>query len=98
MSTDAAAHIAGVRQFNRFYTRQIGLLHDGLLGTPFSLTEGRLLYEIARRGTTTAAELAADLEIDPGYLSRLIRGFLASGIVSRERAAAGPAARRPHFD
>jgi DNA-binding MarR family transcriptional regulator/ribosomal protein S18 acetylase RimI-like enzyme len=86
MSIDAAAHVAGVRQFNRFYTRQIGLLHDGLLGTPFSLTEGRLLYEIAQRGTTTAAELAADLEIDPGYLSRLIRGFLASGIASRERA------------
>jgi DNA-binding MarR family transcriptional regulator/ribosomal protein S18 acetylase RimI-like enzyme len=86
MSVDAAAHIAGVRQFNRFYTRQIGLLRDGLLDTPFSLTEGRLLYEIAQRGTTTAAELAADLEIDPGYLSRLIRGFIASGIVTRERS------------
>src|SRR5712691_2601006 len=83
MSPDAAARIAGVRQFNRFYTCQIGLLRDGLLGTPFSLTEGRVLYEIAQRGTTTAAELATDLDIDPGYLSRLLRDFMASGIVAR---------------
>jgi len=88
MSTDPAARIAGVRQFNRFYTRQIGLLRDGLLGTPFSLTEARVLYEIAQRGTTTAAELATDLDIDPGYLSRLFRGFMASGVVARERSAA----------
>lgn len=87
MSTDAAARIAGVRQFNRFYTRQIGLLRDGLLGTPFSLTEGRVLYEIAQRRATTAAELAAELEIDPGYLSRLLRGFMASGVVARERSS-----------
>jgi DNA-binding MarR family transcriptional regulator/GNAT superfamily N-acetyltransferase len=86
MLTDAAARIAGVRQFNRFYTRQIGLLRDGLLDTPFSLTEGRVLYEIAKRGTTTAAELATDLEIDPGYLSRVLRGFMVSGIVIRERS------------
>jgi len=78
--------LAGVRRFNRFYTRQIGLLRDGLLGTPFSLTEGRVLYEIAERRTTTAAELATDLEIDPGYLSRLLRGLRASDIVVRERS------------
>jgi len=81
-----AAQIACVRRFNRFYTREIGLLRDGLLGTPLSLTEGRLLYEIAQRGTTTAAQLAAELEIDPGYLSRLLRGFIAAGIVTRERS------------
>src|SRR5260370_15896646 len=86
MLTDAAARIAGVRQFNRFYTRQIGLLRDGLLDTPFSLTEGRVLYESAKRGTTTAVELATDLEIDPGYLSRVLRGFMASGTVNRERS------------
>jgi DNA-binding MarR family transcriptional regulator/GNAT superfamily N-acetyltransferase len=86
MSVDAARQIACVRQFNRFYTRQIGLLRGGMLGTPFSLTEGRLLYELAQRGATTAAELAADLEIDPGYLSRLVRGFLDSGLVTRERS------------
>ncbi len=87
MSTDAAVRIASVRQFNRFYTRQIGLLRDGLLGTPFSLTEGRVLYEIAQRKTTTAAEIATELGIDPGYLSRLLRGFTASGVVIRERSS-----------
>src|SRR5215831_7986854 len=86
MLTEAAARVAGVRQFNRFYTRQIGLLRHGLLGTAFSLTEGRVLYELAQRGATTAAELAADLSIDPGYLSRLLRGFKASGVVTRERS------------
>jgi DNA-binding MarR family transcriptional regulator/GNAT superfamily N-acetyltransferase len=87
MSTDAAVRVAGVRQFNRFYTRHIGLLRDGLLGTPFSLTEGRVLYELGQRRTATAGELAVDLEIDPGYLSRLLRGFMASGLVARERSA-----------
>jgi len=87
MPTEAAARVAGVRQFNRFYTRQIGLLRHGLLGTSFSLTEGRVLYELAQRGATTAAELAADLSIDPGYLSRLLRGFTTSGLVASTRSA-----------
>jgi DNA-binding MarR family transcriptional regulator/GNAT superfamily N-acetyltransferase len=80
--------VEGVRQFNRFYTRQIGLLRHGLVGTSFSLTEGRLLYEIGRRGTATAVELATDLSIDPGYLSRLLRGFTTSGLVISTRSAA----------
>jgi DNA-binding MarR family transcriptional regulator/predicted GNAT family acetyltransferase len=87
MSTEIAAQIACVRQFNRFYTRQIGLLRHGLLGTPLSLTEGRVLYELAQRETTTAAELAANLDIDPGYLSRLLRGFMTSGLVASARSA-----------
>jgi DNA-binding MarR family transcriptional regulator/GNAT superfamily N-acetyltransferase len=87
MQTEAASRVAGVRQFNRFYTRQIGLLRQGIVGTSFSLTEGRVLYEIGRRGTTTAAELAADLSIDPGYLSRLLRGFATSGLVVSTRSA-----------
>ena len=85
MSSDA---IAAVREFNRFYTRQIGLLQDGMLGTPFSLSEARVLYEIGQRGTTTAAELAADLEIDPGYLSRLLRGLVDAKLIVRERSSA----------
>jgi DNA-binding MarR family transcriptional regulator/predicted GNAT family acetyltransferase len=85
MPSDTA--IAAVREFNRFYTRQIGLLQDGMLGTPFSLSEARVLYEIGQRGTTTAAELAADLEIDPGYLSRLLRGLVDTELVVRERSA-----------
>jgi DNA-binding MarR family transcriptional regulator/predicted GNAT family acetyltransferase len=87
MQTEAASRVAGVRQFNRFYTRQIGLLRRGMVGTSFSLTEGRVLYEIGRRGTTTAAELVADLTIDPGYLSRLLRGFITSGLVLSTRSA-----------
>src|SRR5260370_12081864 len=87
MQTEAASRVAGIRQFNRFYTRQIGLLRRGLLGTTFSLTEGRVLYELAQRGTATAAELAADLSVDPGYLSRLLRGFTTSGLVASTRSA-----------
>jgi DNA-binding MarR family transcriptional regulator/ribosomal protein S18 acetylase RimI-like enzyme len=86
MSTDIATQIAGVRHFNRFYTRQIGLLRHGLLGTSLSLTEGRVLYELAKRETTTAAELAADLDIDPGYLSRILRNLMASDLVASARS------------
>jgi DNA-binding MarR family transcriptional regulator/predicted GNAT family acetyltransferase len=88
MHTEAAIRVTAVRRFNRFYTRQIGLLRHSLLGTPFSLTEGRVLYELAQRGTTTAAELTADLTIDPGYLSRLLRGFTTSGLIASTRSAA----------
>jgi DNA-binding MarR family transcriptional regulator/predicted GNAT family acetyltransferase len=88
MSSEATARVAGVRQFNRFYTRQIGLLRYGLLGTPLSLTEGRVIYELAQRDTATAAELAADLNIDPGYLSRLLRNFVTLGLVASVRSAA----------
>jgi DNA-binding MarR family transcriptional regulator/predicted N-acetyltransferase YhbS len=88
LSGEAAARVAGVRQFNRFYTRQIGLLRQGMVGTPFSLTEGRVLYEIGRRGTVTAAELATELTLDPGYLSRLLRGFITSGLAVSTRSAA----------
>jgi len=86
MSTDIATQIAGVRHFNRFYTRQIGLLRNGLLGTSLSLTEGRVLYELAQRQTATAAELAADLDIDPGYLSRILRNLMASDLVASARS------------
>jgi DNA-binding MarR family transcriptional regulator len=87
LPSEAADRVTGVRQFNRFYTRQIGLLRQGMVGTPFSLTEGRVLYEIGRRGTTTAAALVADLTIDPGYLSRLLQGFISSGLVVSTRSA-----------
>lgn len=88
MSTGVAARVRGVRQFNRFYTRQIGLLRQGVVGTSFSLTEGRVLYELGQRGTATAVALAADLSIDPGYLSRLLRGFITSGLVASTRSVA----------
>lgn len=87
LPSEAADRVTGVRQFNRFYTRQIGLLRQGMVGTSFSLTEGRVLYEIGRRGTTTATELVADLSIDPGYLSRLLRSFITSGLAVSTRSA-----------
>ena len=86
LPSETADRVTVVRQFNRFYTRQIGLLRQGMLGTSFSLTEGRVLYEIGRRGTATAAELVAELSIDPGYLSRLLRGFITSGLVVSTRS------------
>jgi DNA-binding MarR family transcriptional regulator/GNAT superfamily N-acetyltransferase len=83
----AADRIAALRAFNRFYTRRIGVLHEGLLDSRFSLTESRLLWELAHREDTTATELAAALDIDPGYLSRLLRGFRQRGLVKASRSA-----------
>jgi DNA-binding MarR family transcriptional regulator/GNAT superfamily N-acetyltransferase len=81
-----AQRIDALREFNRFYTRRIGVLHEGLLRTRYSLTESRLLWELAYRGSTTAAELARELELDAGYLSRLLGGFKQRGLVKTVRS------------
>ena len=67
--------IDAVRRFNRFFTRRIGTLREGLLHTPYSLTESRILFEIANRDETTASDLSAELGLDPGYLSRVLAGL-----------------------
>jgi DNA-binding MarR family transcriptional regulator len=78
------ARVDAVRAFNRFYTRRIGLLRKDYLGSPFSLTQARVLYEIARgRRRPTASDLGRDLDLDPGYMSRILSGFEARGLLRR---------------
>ncbi len=84
--------VQAIRRFNRFYTRQIGVLHEKLLQSQFSLTEVRILYELAHRDPCTATKLCKELGLDPGYLSRILRGFQARGLV--EKTPSGTDARQ----
>ena len=84
--------VATVRAFNRLYTNVIGVLRDGYLGTPYSLTEARLIFELGQRERCDVADLRRSLDIDAGYLSRILARFEADQLITRERS--GTDARR----
>ena len=76
--------ISAVRAFNRFYTRKLGVLDQHFMKSPFSLSEGRVLYELAHREDLAAKEIGIELGLDPGYLSRLIQNFDERGLITRK--------------
>jgi len=84
-SLPAARHIDAVRSFNRFYTRQIGVLDEGLLDSPFTLTQARVLFELAQARGVTAREICSMLGLDAGYLSRIVQDFEKRGLITRQR-------------
>jgi DNA-binding MarR family transcriptional regulator/N-acetylglutamate synthase-like GNAT family acetyltransferase len=90
-----AEDVAGVRRFSRFYTRRIGVVERKLLGSPYTLAEARVLYEIANRPDPAPGEIGADLGLDAGYLSRILRAFERKGLVARRRSSTD--ARRHHL-
>jgi len=87
--------VDAIRCFNRFYTRQIGVLQQGVYQSRYSLTEVRVLYELANRQRPTASELCKDLGLDPGYLSRMLRSFEKQRLLSRESSTSD--ARQQHL-
>jgi len=84
---DSDDQISAVRAFNRFYTRKLGVLDQQLLKSPFSLSEARVLYELAHREDAAAKEIGIELGLDPGYLSRIVQKFDEDGLITRKPLA-----------
>src|SRR3981189_1116265 len=84
MSQTSDDQISAVRAFNRFYPRKLGVLDQQLLKSPFSLSEARVLYELAHREDPAAKEIGIELGLDPGYLSRIIQKFDDNGLITRK--------------
>lgn len=80
------SRVAAIRRFNRFYTRQIGVLREGYLNSRFSLAEGRVLQQLSQRQNASANTIARDLDLDRGYLSRILRDFVKRGLVTKKRS------------
>ena len=81
------ASIDAVRHFNRFYTRQIGVVKPGMVGSPYTLPEARVLYALGRDGQGTATAIGRELSLDLGYLSRLVQSLRRRGLLQAKRAA-----------
>src|SRR2546423_858290 len=86
-SDKTGTQVATIREFNRFYTRQIGVLNREFLDTPYSLAEVRVLYELYHQDKTTATAIGQELALDAGYLSRILRGFHRRGLLAREASS-----------
>jgi DNA-binding MarR family transcriptional regulator/GNAT superfamily N-acetyltransferase len=86
--TAGDAAVAAVRAFNRFYTNMLGLLRGKYLDTPYSLTEARLLFELAQRNVSEVTDLRRTVDIDAGYLSRILARFSTDSLITRQRSAA----------
>ena len=85
--TDSDGQIAAVRAFNRFYTRKLGVLDQHFVNSAFSLSEARVLYELAHRDDLAAKEIGIELGLDPGYLSRIVQNFDEKGLITRKPLA-----------
>jgi DNA-binding MarR family transcriptional regulator/N-acetylglutamate synthase-like GNAT family acetyltransferase len=86
LQADSGAQVEAIRRFNRFYTRKIGVLEEGLLASSFTLAQARVLFELGARKRVTSGELIEILALDAGYLSRILQRFVDSRLITRERS------------